>query len=66
MVTILNTLGRSDFYDQIVLQSMSTLHVLLLCDILLDIIMLYMYLCISSAFISHHMYIPVVHSYKNT
>ena len=48
----LSTLGRLDFYNQIVLQSMSTLHVLLLCDILLDIVMIYV-LCISRAFMLH-------------
>ena len=50
-VTILNTLGRLDFYDQIVLQSMSTLNVQLLCDIWLDIVTVCMYLCISCSFV---------------
>ena len=45
MVTILSTLGRLDFYNQIGLKSMSTLHVQLLCDILLDIVMVFIYLC---------------------
>ena len=49
-VTILSTLGRLDFYNQIVLQSMSTLHVQLLCDILLDIMSVLIFI----EFISTH------------
>ena len=52
-VTILNTLGKLDFYNQIVLQSMSPLHVQFLCEILLDIVTVCMYLCISGAFLPH-------------
>ena len=44
-------LGRLDIYNQIVVQSMSTIHVQFLCDILLDIVMVCMYLCISHAFV---------------
>ena len=52
-MTVLNTLERLDFYNQIVLQSMSTLHVQLIYDILLDIVTVGMYLCISRAFVPH-------------
>ena len=41
------TVGRLDFYNQIILQSMSTSHtqrMWLLCDILLDNVCIFMYL----------------------
>ena len=37
-------LGRLDFYNQIVLQSMGIQHVLLLYDILLDIVGMYVFM----------------------
>ena len=43
---------------------MSTLHVQLLCDILLDIVMVCIYLCNINAFVSY-LYIRAIHSYKN-
>ena len=49
-------LGTLDFYNQIVLQSMSTLYaqLLFLCDILLDmVIMVCIYLCISCVSVPH-------------
>ena len=43
---------------------MSTLHVQLLCDTLLDIVMVCIDLCNINAFVSY-LYICAIHSYKN-
>ena len=52
VVTILSTLGRLDFYNKIDLKSISTLHVQLSYDILLDIVMVCIYLYNVHAFVS--------------